>query len=180
MTHKLPNPNVRQITKNFHYRDKNIFRLYVQYVRPHMEFASPVWSPWQEQDIQTLEKIEKPAVGMISGLGGESYEEKCKELNLETLQRRREKQDLLELFKMLNGAGDLDLAILFKRPEARTGVATRSTGDPHKLVMPRTRLETRTNFFTVRVVEKWNNLPRELKTAKNVQQFKRGLTNFLG
>ena len=117
---------------------------------------------------------------MISGLGGESYEEKCKELNLETLQRRREKQDLLELFKMLNGAGDLDPATLFKRPEARTGVATRSTGDPHKLVMPRTRLETRTNFFTVRVVEKWNNLPRELKTAKNVQQFKRGLTNFLG
>ena len=145
-----------------------------------MEFASPVWSPWQEQDIQTLEKIQKRAVGMISGLGGESYEEKCKELNLETLQRRREKQDLLELFKMLNGAGDLDPAILFKRPEARTGVATRSTGDPHKLVMPRTRLETRTNFFTVRVVEKWNNLPRELKTAKNVQQFKRGLTNFLG
>ena len=84
---------------------------------------------------------------------------------------------------MLNGAGDLDPAILFKRPEARTGVATRSTGDPHKLVMPtlpRTRLETRTNFFTVRVVEKWNNLPIELKTAKNVQQFKRGLTNFLG
>ena len=172
---------LRQITKNFHYRDKNIFkRLYVQYVRPHMEFASPVWSPWQEQDIQTLEKIQKRAVGMISGLGGESYEEKCKELNLETLQRRREKQDLLELFKMLNGAGDLDPATLFKRPEARTGVATRSTGDPHKLVMPRTRLETRTNFFTVRVVEKWNNLPRELKTAKNVQQFKRGLTNFLG
>ena len=74
----------------------------------------------------------------------------------------------------------MDPAKLFKRPEARTGVATRSTGDPHKLVMPRTRLETRTNFFTVRVVEKWNNLPRELKTAKNVQQFKRGLTNFLG
>ena len=37
---------LKQITKNFHFRDKNIFKkLYIQYVRPHMEFASPVWSP---------------------------------------------------------------------------------------------------------------------------------------
>ena len=74
---------LKQITQKIHYRDKHVFKkLYLQYVRPHMEFASPVWSPWQELDIQTLEKIQKRAVGMISGLGGESYEEKCKELNL--------------------------------------------------------------------------------------------------
>ena len=37
---------LRQISKNFHFRDKTIFnKLYIQYVRPHMEFASPVWSP---------------------------------------------------------------------------------------------------------------------------------------
>ena len=34
------------------------------------------------------------------------------------------------MFKMLtNKAGDLDPAKLFKKPEARLGVATRSTGD---------------------------------------------------
>ena len=52
---------LKQITQKIHYRDKHVFKkLYLQYVRPHMEFASPVWSPWQEQDIQ--------AVGMISRL----------------------------------------------------------------------------------------------------------------
>ena len=31
---------LKQITKNFHFRDKNIFKkLYIQYVWPHMEFA---------------------------------------------------------------------------------------------------------------------------------------------
>ena len=51
---------LKQITKNFHFRDRNIFKkLYVQYVRPHVDFASPVWSPWLEQDIQTLEKVQK-------------------------------------------------------------------------------------------------------------------------
>ena len=31
---------LRQITKNFHYRDRRYFvKLYCQYVRPHLEFA---------------------------------------------------------------------------------------------------------------------------------------------
>ena len=65
---------------------------------------------------------------MISGLKGENYEEKCKERRLDTPKKRRERQDLLELFKMLN---ELDPATLFKlkKQQARLGVATRSTGD---------------------------------------------------
>ena len=77
---------LRQITKKFHFRDRNIFRkLYIQYVRPHVEFASPVWWPWLEQDIQILERVQKKAVGMISGLKGDNYAEKCKELKLDTV-----------------------------------------------------------------------------------------------
>ena len=33
---------LRQLTRNFHYIDRNIFKtLYIQYVRPHLEFAAP-------------------------------------------------------------------------------------------------------------------------------------------
>ena len=42
------------------------------------------------------------------------------------------------------------------------------------------RLETRRNFFTVRVVEKWNALPAELKSAANLHGFKKGLSDLLG
>ncbi len=36
---------LNQIRRNFHYRDRhNFVRLYKQYVRPHLEFASPSWS----------------------------------------------------------------------------------------------------------------------------------------
>ena len=38
---------LRQLARNFHYRDKNMFKkLYIQYVRPHLEFAAPAWSAW--------------------------------------------------------------------------------------------------------------------------------------
>ena len=172
---------LKQITKNFHFRDRNIFKkLYVQYVRPHVEFASPVWSPWLEQDIQTLEKVQKKAVGMISGLKGENYIEKCKELKLDTLRLRRDKQDLQEMFKIIKGTGSLNPEDLFRKPETRTGVATRSADDPHFLKIPKTKLEIRKNSFTVRIIDKWNALPHEMKSLEKIHQFKRALNNYLG
>ena len=38
--------------------------------------------------------------------------------------------------------------------------------------MPKTKKETRANFFTIRVVEKWNELPEEVKAANTVNSFK--------
>ena len=51
---------LRQLARNFHYRDRYVFKkLYIQYVRPHMEFASPAWSPWQKEDRDSGESTEK-------------------------------------------------------------------------------------------------------------------------
>jgi hypothetical protein len=69
-----------QITRAFHYRDRHIFnKLYVQYVRPHLEFAAVAWSPWLEADKAVLEKIQQRAVSMVSVLKGATYEEKLKD-----------------------------------------------------------------------------------------------------
>jgi hypothetical protein len=88
-----------QMARAFHYRARHIFlRLYKQYVRPHLEFASAAWSPWQERDERdkaVLEKIQRRAVSMISGLKGKSYEEKLLELELPTLEERRHQADMV-------------------------------------------------------------------------------------
>ena len=47
-----------------------------------------------------IEKVQEKAVELISGLRTGSYEDKCLELGLETLAAKREKQDLLEAFKI--------------------------------------------------------------------------------
>ena len=55
---------LRQLAKNFHYRDRHIFKkLYVQYVRPHVEFASPAWSPWTAADKEIIENLQKKSGG---------------------------------------------------------------------------------------------------------------------
>ena len=56
-----------QILRSFHYRDKYVIKsLYVQYVRPHLEFWSPAWSPWLLGDINKLESVQEKFVKSVS------------------------------------------------------------------------------------------------------------------
>jgi hypothetical protein len=58
-----------QIHRAFHYRDHHTYmNLYKHYVRPHLEFAAPAWSPWNRGDIACLEKVQERAVKAVSGL----------------------------------------------------------------------------------------------------------------
>ena len=97
----------------------------MQYDRPHVEFASPAWSPWTEHDKATHEKIQIRAVNLVAGLKGNSYEEKCNELGLETLEKRRVKQDLLQTYKILHGVDKVDPGKLFTLTGPVTGRTTR-------------------------------------------------------
>ena len=170
---------LRQLARNFHYRDKNTFKkLYIQYVRPHLEFAAPAWSPWLQEDKNKLERVQRKAVGMISGLKSGSYEEKCKELNIDTLEVRRERQDLLEAYRVVHSEEHENSQKLLVRQIERAGAATRATADPWKLSVPRARLDIRKHTFASRVPEKWNNLPIEIKNAANLMMFKNALKRY--
>jgi hypothetical protein len=161
-----------QITRAFHYRDRHIFKkLYVQYVRPHLEFAVTAWSPWLEADKATLEKIQRRAVAMISGLQGSTYEDKLKELGLTTLEERRHQADMVQTFKIMQGHDRVASNTWFQRVDV-TIRTTRSASDPLNLKQQASRLETRRNFFSNRVVEAWNLVPSEIKSARTVHGFK--------
>jgi len=163
-----------QISRAFHYRDRWTFvRLYKLYVRPHLEFAVAAWSPWTVADIECLERVQKRAISMVSGLGDKDYTERLKELGMTTLQARREETDMVEVYKILNGISDVDPAALFTlNTTADGGRVTRLAADPLSVKIAPARLEIRKNFFSVRVCEKWNNLPSEVKKCKKVKQFK--------
>jgi ribonuclease P/MRP protein subunit RPP40 len=70
---------LNQIRRNFHYRDRHTFvRLYKQYVRPHLEFASSSCSPWLAGDIEKIEKVQEKAVNMVAGLKSKFQREQRK------------------------------------------------------------------------------------------------------
>ena len=68
--------------------------LYKTFVRPKLEFCVAAWSPWTEQDIKTLEKVQARAARLESNKHRATYEERLE---------RRERGDAIEIYKTLNG-----------------------------------------------------------------------------
>ena len=162
-----------QISSAFHYRDRYTFlNLYKTYVRPHVEFASPAWCPWNANDIELLEKVQMKAIGMISGLKGENYESKLKELKIQSLEARRLRFDLIEAYKTVHGLNQLNKDKFFDFVAEKHTRNTRLAEDPLNLRLKSSNTEIRKQFWSQRVVIPWNNLPTEIKHAGSLDSFK--------
>jgi hypothetical protein len=69
-----------QVSRAFHYGDKDTFvKVYKLYVLPHLDIAVPAWCPWTKTDADALEKVQRRAVNMVSGLKSHDYSERLKE-----------------------------------------------------------------------------------------------------
>ena len=169
-----------KICRSFHYRDRHTFvKLYIQYVRPHLEFAVPAWAPWSAGDKEVLEKVQRRAVKMISGLQGATYEDRLKELKLQTFEDGRKMFNLVQTLKILKGFDNVKTETWFIMVGENQARITRATTNPLNLVQHRSKSDIRKNFFSQRVVESWNNLPSELKESRSVQSFKSNLIKLM-
>ena len=99
--------------------DKTVLpRLFVQYVRPHLDLAVQAWRPWQRVDIDGLEKVQQKMVSAVAGLQGLNYEDKLTELNMVTLETRREWLDMVQTYKIVRDVDNVDKDHWFTlRPE---------------------------------------------------------------
>ena len=110
---------------------------------------------------------------MISGLSGGSYEEKLAEIGLTTLEQRRKRGDMIQTWKIVHRADNVDRSIWFKMTADEEAVhRTRLAGDRTKIVKPNSKYKLRENFYSIRICESWNNLPGEVREAKTVDSFK--------
>ena len=172
---KKANQVLGQMARAFHYRDKVTWiKLYKTYVRCHLEYAVQAWSPWTQADKDLLEAVQKRAVRMVSGLQGKEYKDRLEELGLTTLEDRRVRGDMIEVWKILHGKEDVLPGTWFSMASEGATHITRQAGHPLNILRPRAKLEIRSNFFSVRCCEKWNSLSTDIKDAKTLNSFKNG------
>ena len=74
---------------------------------------------------------------------------------------------------ILNKVDNVSTDTWFTRLGVNRQRETRLSTDPNNLAQPRSRLEIRKKFFSCRTVNRWNNLPPEVKYARNVFSFKK-------
>ena len=84
-----------------------MLKLYKTLVRPHLGYCVQFWSPYYRKDIIKLERVQKRFTRMLPKVDGLSYKGRLDRLGLLSLERRRLKGDLTEVYKIMRGTDQL-------------------------------------------------------------------------
>ena len=96
------------------------------------------------------------------------------ELNLSTLDYRRKRFDIIQVFKIIHKIDDIDMNFFFSFDEN-----TQLRGHNLKLKKPRANKSVRANSFALRNIPVWNSLPTDTVNSTTVVEFKTKLDKIL-
>ena len=110
---------------------------------------------------------------MCKELSDLPYEKRLRALNLPSMHYRRERGDMIQVYKILSGKDRLDTNTLL--PLNNKGI---TRGHSKKLSKRGSRLNIRKYSFGLRVTDAWNSLPEWVVCAKSLNSFKNNLDRF--
>lgn len=118
-------------------------------------------------DVRLIENCQRRATRYAPELNKLEYQQRLEKLNLPTLQYRRFRGDMIEVFKILNKFYDekcIDNFFSYKETNTR--------GHKFALKVVSFNANIRRNFFTNRVTIVWNGLPNFVVESDSINQFK--------
>ena len=162
-----------QILKLF--KTKNIWtllKLFKTYVRPHLEFNTPVWSPYLIRDVNKIERVQRnftKQAFLRCGLSFVSYHDRLDKLNIKSLCYRRVKFDLVFMYKIIYGSSDLNFNDYFFFRNSHYNLR----GNSHKIdTLHKFKSSQWSHTFFVRAVKAWNFLPDDVASSATLNSFK--------
>ena len=153
-------------------------------MRPHLEFASVIWSPKLKKEKNLIEQVQRRATRLVPELKGKTYPERLQALQLETLQYRRVRADVLETFRIMSGAHQVNLDTHCHRCPGpgkhmfTKSLSTTTRGHSMKLQAQKS-VGIRHSFFSERVLNIWNSLDQDTINSPNINIFKSRINNQL-
>ena len=120
-----------------------------------------------------LENAQRRATKLVKDISSLDYDDRLIALGLPTLSYRRTRNDMIQVYKIMNGIDRLDKELFFREPSV---VNTR--GHSFKVYKgEHVRCKSRLNSFSHRVINPWNKLTETVVCSKDVNQFKSNLNN---
>ena len=144
--------------------------LFIAMVRPTVEYGNTVWVPYYKKDKKRIEDIQRHYTKRIHGMAKKSYSERMQILKLPSLEFRRLRGDLIEVFKIIHEIYDpaTTSSLLTINPNIK---CTRKSNNLN-LQKNGTNRNKNKMFFTNRINNTWNNLPNDVVNADDVNDFK--------
>ena len=154
-------------------------------VRPHLEYAAPVWSPHLDDLKKKVEDVQRRATKKLPGMKDEngedlSYPARLRKLKLPTLAYRRVRGDMIQTFKLLmpieEGGYDRSLPKLLK---LKSDLGIREVGGQNDKQLYKGNVSQNLGkySFNFRVAKLWNSLPQHIIDAPTVKAFEIALDN---
>ena len=156
-------------------------RVYLGLVRPKLEYAATVWSPYLINDKNTLEKVQRSAARYVKGIYkyDASVMQMLNELQWESLESRRDQSRLIMLYNILKQNIYLPSEYIpeFHSQISQYQLQTRSC---HMLRLAETFCNT--DIYRYSFVPSssrlWNSLPCHLIESTSTKSFKSVLRDY--
>ena len=155
---------------------KTLLPLYKTLVRSRLEYCSPLWHPSKIEDIKHLEGVQRTLTSKISEVKHMHYWDRLKALNLMSLQRRRERFVILQVFKIFNNLTPNDLHLEFFE-SARRGPCCKIP-PISRICRPKAQ-SAFDSSFRITGAKLWNSIPKAIRLKTSLDSFKSALTKYL-
>ena len=173
----IANRNMGIVKRTFEFLDHFTFcNVFKGLVRPHLEYAAPVWNPYTCKQIESVENVQRRATRYVPGLKDLEYPERLRALNLPTLAFRRARGDMITVYKMLNEQGvGFDKSL----PQMLTLSHTNHLrGHNLKLYAKNFNKDIGKYSFQNRMTNVWNSLPSYIVNSKDILSFEINLDKY--
>ena len=132
-----------------------------------MKYASFVWSPHTEVNINKLESVQRRAMRFVMSNYDRysSVSDMLSMLHMSTLEGRRNAQSLSIFYKILNNLVDISL------PDCIISSQVQNRGHNSKFIPIRPHIDVYKFSFYPRVLLLWNNLSPNIVNAKTYDEF---------
>ena len=169
---------ISTILRTFKSREPQLMiTLWKSVVLPQLEYCSQLWSPTKKQDIVNLELLQKNYLRKISGAYELDYWERLKKFSIFSLQRRRERYQIIYVWKMLeNLVPNVGVAGANSLRNGRTCIIPTLKRDATQRIQ-----NLRESSLAVHGARLFNCLPKNLRdmSGQSIDTFKRNLDKFL-
>merc|ERR1711915_116982 len=166
------------LLRNFETRDPDLMiKMFNAYIKSKIEYCSLIWNPWEKEDIDKLERIQKNCTSKIKGMENMNYHERLIKLNLYSLERRQERFMIINAWEQLEGIKEnvlrLETGTIGRRRCIRsTTIPTILNGSNRTMI----------HYSTARQMERlFNTLPYRIQKISGVKTdtFKKKLDEWL-